>query len=177
MNKCKYLYRFPTLPTGRQVRSGMTGKTNNNRIKNGQSMIEIIVALVVVGLIAVGLVRVSSVSLKNVRYASEETEAVAAAEKKMAELKASAVNDATFWSFPKTNDTGLIGDYCYLVIVENNKSDLPTITTPRYNEADMAQATVYIFWGSKTENKDCLTKDRGTIHYDHNIELATLLTK
>ena len=148
----------------------------NNNVA-GQSLFEVVVALAVVGLTAIGIVRLSATSIKNARYASEETGAVAFAEKKIAELKAYSVNHKEeFWSSPY-NENGVYEQYCYLVESVIEGQVFPT-EIPRYSDSSLASVNAYVYWGLKDAvDPACSTPEIGLGNYERHFEISTLIAK
>ena len=148
--------------------------------QRGESLFEVIIALAIVGITAAGIVKISSTSVKNARYANEQTGAVALGEKKIAELKARSVNEyQTFWA-DLSLSSGIDGQYCYLVSKVDLSSDpmnyLPT-ESPNYASAGLIKGVVTIFWDAKGTVLACNTFANGKLNYNRFIELSTLVTK
>lgn len=152
---------------------------NSRKMPKGQSIIEVIVALAVVGLMAMGIVKISSSSVRNARYSNEQTNAIALAEKQIAELKAYAINEEqVFWNLPYSNSDSS-GEYCYLVEATTATDEgikLPT-TAPRYVEGNVAQVKVYVYWGKKGDDSLCNIPAIGSINYDRQLEFDTLIVR
>ena len=152
------------------------------KIKNrGQSIIEVIVALAITGLIAIGIVKVTSTSVKSSRYSTDETKATQIAEKIIAENRNESESDPdNFWLRVNTG-IGIIpadidSQFCPLVVLLNNKSDLPT-DMPDFANANMAQITVYVFWDLKDSGSaSCSSLGNGNANYSHKIQLDSYVT-
>jgi len=154
-------------------------KKARGKFQEGQSLIEVIIALAIAGLVAVGLVRATTVSIKGSRYSIDQSKITALAQKQIATIvDYRNSNPGDFWEgnyypldFNRQDDT--IPGYCLLTTVIDatlTPGLLPT-TTPDYANAKMAQINVKVFWDEKGTGTQCAGKD-----YNHSLSFDTYVT-
>lgn len=150
--------------------------------QNGQSLWEVLIALMLASLVALGLVRVSTTSVKSSSFSSEQSRMTAYAQQRMSEIvDFKNKNQDLFWDgtqyFPSPGPVGEniwreLNDtehYCTISTVSDANSLIPT-EAPDYVNAKMKVINVKIFWeeGSGT---DCDGKE-----YVHNLSFDTYVT-
>jgi len=118
--------------------------------------VEVLIALMVVSLVILGLVKATTASVKNVGYAKDQNQAVAMAQKKIAEVIETRNQSANFFtplpSFPDSISAD--GKFCLKTVVTNVSGELPT-TTPDFVNARMAKISVDVFWDDVGGGTDC----------------------
>lgn len=140
-----------------------------NTGENGQSLLEVLIALAVASLVVLGLVRAGSYAIKNTRFSKDQVLASSLAQEKIAELinERNLDKEAFFSSIPSSTEV-TEDDFCFLI--KKIFSSLPT-ETPNYSEAKMCHITVDVYWDEKGAGTQCNSKN-----YFHNLHFDTYVT-
>lgn len=146
-----------------------------NKKGNGQSLMEVIIALAVASLVAVGLVRVGATAVKSGRFSRDQSRMVNFAQGKIATIvDYKNTNPDAFWTvsyYPPNFDTVDYNEaegYCVMTSV--TPVVLPP-ETPNFAEAKMVQINVKIFWDEKGAGTQCDGKD-----FNHSLNFDTYVT-
>ena len=148
-------------------------KRARGKFQEGQSLIEVIIALAIASLVAVGLVRATTVSIKGSRYSIDQSKVTARAQKKIADIIDYKNSHPTeFWggSYHPPDEYVDSEGYCLHSAITDVSGNLPT-TTPDHANAKMAQINVKVFWDEKGTGTQCAGKD-----YNHSLSFDTYVT-
>lgn len=133
---------------------------------DGQSLVEVIVALAIAALVAVGLVKATSFGIKNTRFSSNQSQLKSIAQKKINEIVFEAKqNPLEFWAAfppPSTSEFNDTDDYCWTT----------KVTDATDSDGRKAKIEVEIFWESKGEITGC-----NSASYNHSFKLTTYVAE
>ena len=135
----------------------------------GQSLVEVLVALMIVSLVALGLTKATISSVRNTGFSKDQSQTAVLAQKKISEIvnQKNQGPSAFFSSLPSpTEETQ--APFCLKTSV--TAASLPT-DTPNYSQAQMAKISVDVYWGEKDSGTaNCNGKVYGnTKHFETNV--------
>lgn len=154
--------------------------------EQGQSLLEVIIALSIAALIVVGLARVSLSAIRSSRFSQDQSLVTSLGQKMLSLMESEKNTDPErFWpAVEACQDTtdgcnhslqgygfeNFVGEYCYVMKVANAYSLLP-LTTPNYANAKMAKIMVDVYWEEKGAGLECQNKI-----FSHKVHLESYVT-
>jgi len=140
---------------------------------SGQSLIEVMIALLLVSLVALGLVKATTAGLQGTSFSKDQSKAVSLAQKRISEIIEMKNQDQNFFSnLPVFADN--ISDetkFCFRTTVTEALGELPP-ETPDFPNAKAAKINVDVFWDETGVGNQCDSKD-----YKHTQHFETYVTQ
>ena len=142
--------------------------------QSGQSLWEVVIALAVVALVTTGLIRVITMAIKGARFSSNQSQATALAQKKIADLiDLKNTNFDLFWEMTSAGvQTDAVNpNFCLLTTISDvTLTALPT-QSPNWDSAKMAKTSVTVFWDEKGAGSECDSRN-----FSHKLYFETYAT-
>lgn len=146
-------------------------KKQQKKENSGQSLVEVLIALVVVSLVALGLVKATNSGLRGSGYSKDQSEAVSLAQEKISEIIGLKNQNSDFFdSLPSfVDETFQDGKFCLKTTLTDTTADLPP-ETPDLSNAQAFTISADVFWDAVGAGSDCNSQAYShTQHFQTNV--------